>query len=278
MLPVPHAGVSVARARPSPANVRAIDAPPQRMIECVDRDTRPQQATATARPARRARRGMPPREPPDIIERAVPDCPGGEALDDTGPPIDYEALVRRLTAGERAAAHALYQSFFPSVRLMLYCRTGQPHVADDLAQQTFVIALQKLQRGDPPREPDKLPAYLHGIAKNVYRNHVREDQRHAAVPIPEDTPAREYVPYEQVHRDQIAEAVRRLIGEMGVKRDRDIIRRVYVLDQPKKRVCGDLGLPSTTFDRVIWRARLRFRELLRDLGVNPDDYTRDPDS
>jgi RNA polymerase sigma-70 factor, ECF subfamily len=232
---------------------------------------------AFGQPAHRPRGETPWYRPPDIIRRAVTDRAGGEGLDETGPPIDFEALVRRLCVGERRAGDELYRRMYPPVRFMLLYRTGRPDVADDLAQQTFLIALQNIVQGHPPREPAKLPGYMCGIARNVYRNWVKGERLHPAVPIPDDTPARGYVPYGEVHREQIAEAVRRLIGEMAVERDRDVIRRVYVLDQGKERICRELGLSEAHFDRVISRARLRFRELLRALGVNPDDYTPDPD-
>ena len=49
---------------------------------------------------------------------------------------------------------------------------------------------------------------------------------------------------------------------MGVVRDREILRRYYLSDDDKQRICQDLQLTSAHFDRVLFRAKQRMRELI----------------
>lgn len=56
--------------------------------------------------------------------------------------------------------------------------------------------------------------------------------------------------------------VRRLIGELPTDRDRQLLLRFYVAEEEKERICSDLGLDSLHFNRVLFRARHRFKELL----------------
>jgi RNA polymerase sigma-70 factor, ECF subfamily len=46
-----------------------------------------------------------------------------------------------------------------------------------------------------------------------------------------------------------------------VPRDRRLLRGYYVLDQDKEALCQELELSQEHFDRVLHRARARFREL-----------------
>ena len=49
---------------------------------------------------------------------------------------------------------------------------------------------------------------------------------------------------------------------MPVKRDREILTRFYVEDQDKDEICTALNLDSLHFNRVLFRARKRFRKIL----------------
>ena len=46
-------------------------------------------------------------------------------------------------------------------------------------------------------------------------------------------------------------------------RDREILFRFYLAEDDKERICRDLGLTAVHFNRVLFRARERFRELYR---------------
>ena len=60
---------------------------------------------------------------------------------------------------------------------------------------------------------------------------------------------------------------------MLAPRDRDVLDRFYLRDQDKARICKELGLTPANFDRVISRARIRLRELLAKLHIDPMDLT-----
>jgi RNA polymerase sigma-70 factor (ECF subfamily) len=62
--------------------------------------------------------------------------------------------------------------------------------------------------------------------------------------------------------DEEAETVRRLIRELPTDRDRQLLLRYYVSEEEKESLCADLGLDSLHFNRVLFRARQRFKEIL----------------
>jgi RNA polymerase sigma-70 factor (ECF subfamily) len=47
---------------------------------------------------------------------------------------------------------------------------------------------------------------------------------------------------------------------MRNERDREILRRVYILEEPREIVRRDLDLDELHFNRVLHRARERFRD------------------
>ena len=53
---------------------------------------------------------------------------------------------------------------------------------------------------------------------------------------------------------------------MTVKRDRDLLLRYYVHEEEKPEICRALGLDSLHFNRVLYRAKQRFREILERSG------------
>jgi RNA polymerase sigma-70 factor (ECF subfamily) len=59
-------------------------------------------------------------------------------------------------------------------------------------------------------------------------------------------------------------AVSRVLAEMPSDRDRQILFRFYVAEDDKDAICRDLDLSSLHFNRVLFRARERYRELFRE--------------
>jgi DNA-directed RNA polymerase specialized sigma24 family protein len=58
-----------------------------------------------------------------------------------------------------------------------------------------------------------------------------------------------------------ADLVRQVIQELGASRDRDILLRFYIAEEDKERISRDFGLSSLQFNRVLHRARQRYREV-----------------
>jgi RNA polymerase sigma-70 factor (ECF subfamily) len=173
-------------------------------------------------------------------------------------------LVRRIHAGDAMAETILVERYSRGLVTMLRRAAGDPALADDLHQETFRIVLERLrERG--LEDPERLAGFLHRTAKNLlvagYRKTARrktdgEAEGMEAVPDPSSGPLQERL------REEEAALVRRLIGELETDRDRQILYRFYLAEEDKERICADLGLSSLHFNRVLFRARQRFKELL----------------
>jgi RNA polymerase sigma-70 factor (ECF subfamily) len=66
--------------------------------------------------------------------------------------------------------------------------------------------------------------------------------------------------FEQFSQKERAEIIRKVISEMKVQRDRDILFRYYILEEEKDKICEDLGITRNQFHRIIFRAHQRYKE------------------
>lgn len=171
-------------------------------------------------------------------------------------------LVARIEAGDRRAEEELVTRYGRGVALLLSRHTRSHEEAEDLYQEVFRLALEKLRRGDL-RQAEKLPAYLGRMARNLAIEHYRKARRRATEPDSEKA-GTAAVPSSQLQRlvaSEQAFQVRRILGELHTERDRQILFRFYIGDEDKDAICADLGLTSGQFNRVLHRARRRYRDL-----------------
>lgn len=177
-------------------------------------------------------------------------------------------LVRRILAGDAAAEDEMVARYSRGLLFMLRKRAGDPALADDLHQETFRIVLLRL-RSEGLGQPERLSAFILQTAKNLFLGDWRKRARRGEgvgveeAPEPADPTLG---PLDRVVRDEEAGLVRRLIGELDTDRDRQILLRFYVAEEDKERICADLGLTTLHFNRVLFRARERFKKLLGEMA------------
>jgi RNA polymerase sigma-70 factor (ECF subfamily) len=171
-------------------------------------------------------------------------------------------LVRRIMVGDQLAEEELYRRYRQGVSFIIRRRVRTE--VEDLCQETFRIALEKIRRGEV-REPDKLSGFICGLARNLAIGHLRRRSRYDSLNPDELDPAPNQ--YDELLQQERAKIVRQVISEMNSERDRQILFRFYIAEEDKKKICADLGLTSLHFNRVLSRARQRFKELYKkELG------------
>ncbi len=174
---------------------------------------------------------------------------------------DSTALVTRIQAGDRSAEAELVEVYGRAVAVVLRRATRVREAAEDLYQETFRLALEKIRRREL-REPDKLPGFLGGLARNLARDLARRELRRAhedeeiLYRVPDPAPDQ----LGRLLRRERAALVRELLDELPVERDRELLLRVYLSDDDKQTICAELGLSDLHFNRVLFRARQRYKE------------------
>jgi RNA polymerase sigma-70 factor, ECF subfamily len=161
---------------------------------------------------------------------------------------------------------AVYRDY-PGLRALILRRVGDPELAADILQDATVTTLEKLRSGEIAN-PENVGGYLYRVALNHLRNHRRKDRTalSSADGLSELPSVDDDQEWQQVLRPQWSQAARRMLAEMPVARDREVLIRFYLNDEGKERICRELQLTDQHFNRVIFRARHRFRELLEQRG------------
>jgi RNA polymerase sigma-70 factor, ECF subfamily len=165
---------------------------------------------------------------------------------------------------------AVYRDF-PGLRALILRRVRDPEVAADILQDAAVTTLEKLRSGEIAH-PENLGGYLYRVALNHLRNHRRKDRSAlSSSDALDELPSEHDSDWEKIRGGQWASAARRMLEEMPVARDREVLVRFYLDDEDREKICRKLQLSEEHFNRVIFRARNRFRELIEHRGFRKVD-------
>ena len=172
-------------------------------------------------------------------------------------------LVGRIQAGETAAGEQLVERYKRGISVIVRRCVGRRADAEDLEQETFRLAIEKI-RGGELRDPDRLSGFICGLARNLAIGYLRRESR--------SLPAGDYDAGEtavmQAPAGQLdallekekAALIRQVLAEM-TDRDRQVLCRFYLREEDKESICSRLQLSSLHFNRVLYRARERYRTL-----------------
>ena len=177
-------------------------------------------------------------------------------------------LVSRIVAGEAKAEDELVVRYARPLRSLLRHRLRDAPEVDDLLQETLLLGLIKIRRGEL-RDAAKVGSYLMSLARNLAIDHLRGSRRRKTETDSEAVEDRAIQLPDSVGRliaSERSRLVRDLVGQLEVERDRQVILRFYLTEEDKASICEDLGLSSLHFNRVLHRARQRYRQLYEEQG------------
>jgi len=66
-------------------------------------------------------------------------------------------------------------------------------------------------------------------------------------------------------------STRQMLSELSTDRDRQLLQLYYLEEREKAEICQQLALSPAHFDRVLYRAKQRFRKLLLKQVKNSAD-------
>ncbi|MCC6589625.1 MAG: sigma-70 family RNA polymerase sigma factor [Bryobacterales bacterium] len=173
-------------------------------------------------------------------------------------------LVELVQSNEQAGLEELYKLFLRGVRFYL-CRQLGPQELDDKIHDAFLVVVNAIRRGEL-REPARLPGYIRTIVRRQVAAQIdvavqtRRDQ--ADMENGYSIPDRASNPEEAAIQEQRAAIMRQVLDEIS-ERDREILTRFYIQEQPQEVICDEMGLSETQFRLLKSRAKTRFGELGR---------------
>jgi len=173
-------------------------------------------------------------------------------------------LVNRILAGDSTAEEELVHKHWKGLFFILNRRSNDPQLAADLAQDAFIVVIEKARAGKIEK-PEALSAFIRQTGINLMLAHYRKQKRRATdgfsatdIEFPD---TKTNISQKVELRDSI-EFVRQVIEEMPQERDKDILVSFYLKEETKLDICARLELTASHFDRVLFRARNRLKQII----------------
>ena len=179
-------------------------------------------------------------------------------------PADWGLLVDQIKAGEDAGMEHLYSLFSRGIRFYL-CRQLGPQELEDKVHDTFLIVVNAIKRGDL-REPERLMGFVRTVVRRQVAAyienavHTRRDQTDLDTGI--SVVDRNQNPEQKAIVREKAELMKLSLQALS-ERDRDILIRFYLLEQPQEQICDEMALSETQFRLLKSRAKAKFGEIGR---------------
>jgi RNA polymerase sigma factor (sigma-70 family) len=178
------------------------------------------------------------------------------------PQPSWAPLVERIRAGDRAAMEELYGLFSKGIRFYL-CRQLGPQDLDDRLHDVFLTITQAIQSGEL-REPERLMGYVRTVVRRqvAARIDANVNARRRQASLEDGIVLRDHSPDPErlAIRGETIEVALRILNSI-TKRDREVLVRFYLDEQPAEQICRDMDLTETQFRLIKSRAKARFGEL-----------------
>ncbi|MBV9156198.1 MAG: sigma-70 family RNA polymerase sigma factor [Acidobacteriaceae bacterium] len=189
---------------------------------------------------------------------------GGNTAKPTLSAVRWNELVEQVKAGEDAGMEELYKLFSRGIRYYL-CRQLGPQELEDKVHDTFLIVVHAIKRGDL-REPERLMGFVRTIVRRQVAAYIEQAVHSRREQADLETGVlvadRKENPEQEAMLRQKAELMKNALDSLS-KRDRDILVRFYLKEQPQEQICREMSLTETQFRLLKSRAKAKFGEIGR---------------
>jgi RNA polymerase sigma-70 factor (ECF subfamily) len=179
-------------------------------------------------------------------------------------------LAVKIIQGNSNASNAFVLMNYRWLLFIIRKKFARSNNHEDIVQDTFMLVINKLKQGSV-NNPQAILAYLRTTAINIGFEYLRKDKKFTSA-VDQD-----YLEVIEDSKDDILSTiiwndkvkyVKQVLSELKVQRDKDILTQFYFEDQSKVSICKKLDLSSEHFDRVLYRAKQRLKQLIAHKGDN----------
>ena len=188
----------------------------------------------------------------------------------SGGQTEWVELAGRLRNCDDSALEALYALLSKSKHTLSF-RMLSAESTDDRLHEILVIVIEAIRSGKL-RNPERLAAFVKTVSRRRTVEHIRRavlQRRHFAAfdhtePLApgDESPEARTAQLERV--ESVLKAVQRLRP-----RDREILSRFYLREQPPEQICREMGITGTQFRLHKSRALAKCLELAQRHSTRP---------
>ena len=194
---------------------------------------------------------------------------------------DDAQLIQRVLEGDDTAFSMLVRKYQKSVHALAWRKIGDFHIAEDITQDTFLKAYQKLST---LKQPQRFASWLYVIAANRCSTWLRKKRlwtqplEHTSSAALEKTTYSGYIiaENERVATETKHEVVKKLLAKLQ-ESERTVITLYYLGEMNYEEISRFLGVSVGTVKTRIYRARQRLkkeapmiREALENFQITPN--------
>ncbi len=177
-------------------------------------------------------------------------------------PVEWGILVSQIKAGEETGMEQLYKLFSRGIRYYL-CRQLGPQELEDKVHDTFLIVVNAIRRGDL-REPERLMGFVRTVVRRQVAAYIEQAVHNRREQADLETGVtvadRKQNPEQEAMIRQKAELMESALSALS-DRDREILIRFYLKEQPQEQICREMDLTETQFRLLKSRAKAKFGEI-----------------
>ena len=177
---------------------------------------------------------------------------------------DDVQLIHQILSGEATAFNTLFQKYQKSIHAIAWQKIGDYHVAEEITQDVFLQAYEKLST---LKDPNKFSRWIYIIAKRRCANWLQREKNTMQSLEATDTTILDksaYVNYIAEQREKAATEHRREVVDMLLaklpERERKVITLYYLGEMTSEAISKFLGVSVNTIKSRLRRARQRLQE------------------
>ena len=190
-------------------------------------------------------------------------------------------LIQRVLAGDETAFSALVKKYQRSVHALAWRKIGDFHIAEDITQDAFLKAYQRLST---LKEPQSFASWLYVITANQCKAWLRKNRKWTQALERTSSTQLEKATYsgyiiaenERITADTQREVVKKLLAKLQ-ESDRTVVTLYYLGGMTYEEISNFLGVSEATIRNRLYRARRRLkkeepmiRETLENFQITPN--------
>ncbi|MHC4618014.1 MAG: RNA polymerase sigma factor [Planctomycetota bacterium] len=188
--------------------------------------------------------------------------------------------ITKLRAGDKEAVRQWFERYADSLYTLVYYRVGgDTGTAEDVVQETFLRALEKIEDYEPSR--GGMFAWLNFLSKNCIKKMLRDKSR--SLPYQLDDAGldarladaylqidKQELPEDILERAETGDLVRIALGSIG-QRYASALRRRYYEKATVEEISQSEGMNIGAARTLLHRARVAFKEAFLQLVKSADE-------
>ena len=183
----------------------------------------------------------------------------------TDHPDDSE-LVLRARRGEKLALSMLIERYQRPAYALAFSVTGRHEDAEDAAQESFLVALDRL---DECRDPERFAGWFMTIVRNRSRNLIRRESLRQTSDVPHGTRSRLPAPDKVAEASELRGVLKEVIAALPEVQQEVVL--LHDLEGWKHREIAErLGIPSGTVRSHLHFARKALKQALIQMPDGSD--------